>query len=68
MIGDSLLPQVWCDAAFESGELPGSLTIALGDIDTRKHLVTATITHYEASFEFKVSFSEVSHCVLCSEQ
>lgn len=60
------LPQVWCDAALESGELVGSLTITLGDIYTMKHQVTAVVTDYEASFEFNITFSEVSHDALLS--
>lgn len=50
--------KVWLDAATESGQLPGSLTITLGDIYANKWQVTADIVNYEALLEYNITFSE----------
>lgn len=56
--GWNVTVKVWCDAAVESGEVSGSFTIALGEISTTKHTVTAQVSNYEALLEFNLEFSE----------
>lgn len=58
MPGWTATVKVWCDAAISSGEVPGSLTIALGRIYTMNYHVTATVVNHKASLEFNITFLE----------
>lgn len=51
--------QVWCDAAQESGEVGGSLTISLGNLYSLRQTITATVENYEAVLVSNFSIEEV---------
>lgn len=54
--------QVWCDAAQESGEVGGILTISLGNLYYHRQAITATVENYEAVLVSNFSIEEV--CIM----
>lgn len=58
--------QVWCDAAQESGEVGGSLTISLGNLYYHRHTITATVENYEAVLVSNFSIEEVCIIIMYS--
>ncbi|KAK4290007.1 hypothetical protein Pmani_037073 [Petrolisthes manimaculis] len=59
--GWNITIKVWCDAAQESGEVGGSLTISLGNLYSLKQTITATVENYEAVLvsNFKIEEDQV---------
>lgn len=56
--------QVWCDAAQESGEVGGSLTISLGNLYSLRQTITATVENYEAILVSNFSIEDVCSIIM----
>ncbi|XP_045607068.2 beta-mannosidase isoform X1 [Procambarus clarkii] len=50
--------KVWCDAAFESGNVTGSVNITLGNLIATTEPSVATVEHYEALLAFTFTLEE----------
>ncbi|XP_042213967.1 beta-mannosidase-like isoform X2 [Homarus americanus] len=54
----SVTVKVWCDAAVKTGDAGGSMTLSLGNIYSRKHIVSYTVEDYKALLTFNFTLEE----------